>query len=173
MPKFTRRPARSLLTEEVTPSEAIVRVLEQAGIDMVFGIPGGNTGVLYNALYDHKSTIRAVLVREESRAGVMAEVYGRLTGKPGVTIAQAAFMVHVSMGAIEAHLSSSPMLILTDLSDHSPYSSAWSVSIWRWGVWVMGCETDVLRFHQTNVCCHKWHSCRAVYADGDQACTYG
>ena len=117
-----RRPARSFLTEEVSPSEAIVRVLEQAGIDMVFGIPGGNTGALFNALYDHKSSIRAVLVREESRAGVMAEVYGRLTGKPGVAIAQAAFMVHASLGAIEAHLSSSPMLILTDLSDNSPFS---------------------------------------------------
>ena len=78
MAKFARRPARSLLTEEATPSEAIVRVLEQAGIDMVFGMPGGNTGVLYNALYDHKSTIRAVLVREESRAGVMAEVSANL-----------------------------------------------------------------------------------------------
>src|SRR5689334_7124585 len=122
MAKFSRRPARSLLTEEVTPSEAIVRVHEQAGIGMVFGMLPGSTGVLYNALYDHKSTVRAMLVREESRAGVMAEVYGRLTGKTGVTIAQAAFMVHVSMAAIEAHLSSSPMLILTDLSDHSPYS---------------------------------------------------
>lgn len=122
MRAFERRPARSLLTEEVSPSEAIVRVLEQAGIDMVFGIPGGNTGVLFNALYDHKTTIRAVLVREESRAGVMAEVYGRLTGKPGVTIAQGAFMVHSSLGALEAHLSSSPMLILTDLSDHAPFS---------------------------------------------------
>ena len=137
MAKFARRPARSLLTEEVTPSEAIVRVLEQAGIDMVFGMPGGNTGVLYNALYDHKSTIRAVLVREESRAGVMAEVYGRLTGKPGVTIAQAAFMVHVSMGAIEAHLSSSPMLILTDLSDHSPYSlhGPYQSGVGEYGSW--------------------------------------
>ena len=59
---------------------------------MVFGIPGGNTGALFNALYDHQSTIRTVLVREESRAGVMAEVYGRLTGKPGVAIGQAAFL---------------------------------------------------------------------------------
>lgn len=137
MTEFIRRPARSLLTEEVSPSEAIVRVLEQAGIDMVFGMPGGNTGILYNALYDHKSSIRAVLVREESRAGVMAEVYGRLTGKPGVTIAQAAFMVHVSMAAIEAHLSSSPMLILTDLSDHSPYSlhGPYQSGVGEYGSW--------------------------------------
>src|SRR3984893_8906545 len=114
--------AQPLLQEGVSPSEAIARVLEQAGIDMVFGMPGGNTFSIFNALYDHKETIRTVLVREEARAGVMAEVYGRLTGKPGVAMGQGAFMANVSLGAIEAHLSSSPMLLLADLSDHAPYS---------------------------------------------------
>jgi acetolactate synthase-1/2/3 large subunit len=117
-----RRVARPLLQEEAPTREAVVRVLEQAGIDMVFGIPGGFTLPIFNALYDHKSTIRTVLVREESRAGVMAEVYGRLTGKPGVAIGQAAFMLNTGMGALEAHLSSSPMLLLTDLSDQAPFS---------------------------------------------------
>jgi acetolactate synthase I/II/III large subunit len=117
-----RRAARPLLTEEVSPSEAIVRVLEQAGINLIFGMPGGNMGAVFNALYDHRETIRSVLVREEARAGVMAEVYGRLTGKPGVAIAQGAFLANVSLGAIEGHLSSSPMLLLGDLSDHAPYS---------------------------------------------------
>ena len=111
-----------LLHEEVPAREAIIRVLEQAGIDMIFGMPGGYMGALYNSLYDHRDTIRCVLVREEARAGVMAEVYGRLTGKPGVALGQAAFIANVSMGAIEAHLSSSPMLILTDLSDNAPFS---------------------------------------------------
>lgn len=117
-----RKAAQPLLHEEVSPGEAIARVLEQAGIDMVFGMPGGNTFAIFNALYDHRETIRTVLVREEARAGVMAEVYGRLTGKPGVAIGQGAFMANVSLGAIEAHLSSSPMLLLADLSDHAPYS---------------------------------------------------
>jgi acetolactate synthase I/II/III large subunit len=117
-----RRAVAPLLEEEVPVREAIVRVLEQAGIDMIFGMPGGYMGVLYNALYDHRDTIRCVLVREEARAGVMAEVYGRLTGKPGVALGQAAFIANVSMGAIEAHLSSSPLLILTDLSDNAPFS---------------------------------------------------
>jgi acetolactate synthase-1/2/3 large subunit len=117
-----RQGARLLLQDEVPVREAIISALEQAGIDMVFGIPGGYMGMLFNALYDHKTTIRTVLVREESRAGVMAEVYGRLTGKPGVAIGQAAFMVHASLGALEGHLSSSPMLLLTDLSDNAPFS---------------------------------------------------
>ncbi|MGH7932500.1 MAG: thiamine pyrophosphate-binding protein [Candidatus Binataceae bacterium] len=117
-----RRAVQPLLREEVSPSEAIVKVLEQAGIDMVFGMPGGNTFSIFNALYDHREIIRSVLVREEARAGIMAEVYGRLTGKPGVAIGQGAFLANVTLGAIEAHLSSSPMLLLGDLSDHAPFS---------------------------------------------------
>ena len=112
-----------MLQKEVTVSEAIIRVLEEAGIDMVFGIPGGNTGGIFNALYDHRSTIRTVLVRQESLAAVMAEVYGRLTGKPGVAIGQCAFMLSNAMlGTLEAYCGSSPMLILTDLSDGAPFS---------------------------------------------------
>ena len=112
-----------LLEAEVPATEGIVRALEDAGIDMVFGIIGGNMGRLYDALYDHQSTIRAVLVRHEQLASVMAEVYGRLTGRPGVAIGQGAFMLaNALLGTLEAHMGSSPMLLLTDLSDQAPYS---------------------------------------------------
>ena len=115
--------AKLLLHEEVSVAEAILRVLEEAGIDMVFGIPGGNTGRIFNALYDHQSTIRTVLVRQETLAGIMAEVYGRLTGKPAVAMGQGAFMLSNAMlGTLEAYCGSSPMLILTDLSDGAPFS---------------------------------------------------
>ncbi len=115
--------ARDLLTEDVSVGEAIVRVLEEAGIDMVFGIPGGNTKYLFDALYDHRSTIRTVLVRHESLAGVMAEVYGRLTGRPGVALGQGAFMLtNALLGVLEAHLGSSPMVLLADISDQAPFS---------------------------------------------------
>jgi len=132
-----RRAARPLLNEEVSPSEAIVRVLEQAGISLVFGMPGGNMGAVFNALYDHRETMRSVLVREEARAGVMAEVYGRLTGRPGVVIAQGAFLANVTLGAIEGYLSSSPMLLMGDLSDHAPYSahSPYQSGAGEYGTW--------------------------------------
>jgi acetolactate synthase-1/2/3 large subunit len=137
MTTTNRRTARPLLSEEVSPSEAIVRVLEQAGINPVFGMPGGNMGAVFNALYDHRETIRSVLVREEARAGVMAEVYGRLTGRPGVVIAQGAFLANVTLGAIEGYLSSSPMLLMGDLSDHAPYSahSPYQSGAGEYGTW--------------------------------------
>jgi len=68
-------------------------------------------------------------VREETRAGVMAEVYGRLKGRPGIAMGQGAFLTTASVGAIEAHLSSSPMVLFGDLSDggnfslHGPYQA--------------------------------------------------
>lgn len=112
-----------LLTEEVRAAEGIVRVLEETGIDMVFGIQGGNMGRLYDALYDHQDTVRAVLVRHEQLASVMAEVYGRLTGKPGVCTGQGVFMLaNALLGTLEAHFGSSPMLFLTDFSDSHPYT---------------------------------------------------
>jgi acetolactate synthase-1/2/3 large subunit len=119
-----------LLTEEVGVPEAIVRVLEQGGIDTVFGMPGGRTLAIYDALHDHRDTIRTVLVRHESLAGVMAEVYGRVTGRPGVAMGQGAFMLsNAALGTLEALLAGSPMLILSDLSDgllyshHAPYQA--------------------------------------------------
>jgi acetolactate synthase-1/2/3 large subunit len=112
-----------LLNGETRTVEAIVRVLEEAGIDMVFGIAGGNMGRLYDALYDHQGSIRTVLVRHEQLASVMAEAYGRLTGKPGVAIGQGIFILaNGLLGTLEAHFGSSPMLLLTDFSDVAPYS---------------------------------------------------
>ncbi|MET7400374.1 thiamine pyrophosphate-binding protein [Dactylosporangium sp. NPDC005572] len=98
--------------------EAIARVLEEAEIDMIFGIIGGDSWMLFDALNEHTDTVRAVLVREESLAGVMAEVYGRLTGRPGVVYGQGAWIIaNALLGTLEAHLSSSPMLLLADLTD--------------------------------------------------------
>jgi len=119
-----------LLQEPSLAGEGIARVFEQVGIDMVFGIQGGNMGRLYDALYDHRDTVRCVLVRHEQLASVMAEVYGRLTGKPGVCIGQGIFMLaNGFLGTLEAQFGSSPMLFLTDFSDvapfaqHAPYQS--------------------------------------------------
>lgn len=123
-------PTRRLLQNEVSTGDAIALVLEQAGIDAVFGISGGHTGYVFTALSKYQNSIRTILVREESLAGVMAEVYGRLTGRPGVVLGQGPWVLGNGLiGTIEALLSSSPMLLLTDLSDtpalslHAPYQS--------------------------------------------------
>jgi acetolactate synthase I/II/III large subunit len=106
-----------MLTEEMPASALVARVLEEAGIEMVFGISGGHTGRIVSGLSKYQNSIRTVLVREESLGGVMAEIYGRLTRRPGVLLGQGPWVLgNGLLGTIEAHLSSSPMLLLTDLA---------------------------------------------------------
>lgn len=62
--------------------EAIVRWLEERGIDTVFGIPGVHTIELYRGLAN--SHIRVVTARHEQGAGFMADGFGRVRGQPGV-----------------------------------------------------------------------------------------
>jgi acetolactate synthase-1/2/3 large subunit len=113
--------ARPLLNDDVKPAEAVALALLDAGIDTVFGIPGSWTVPIFAALGRHRDAIRTVLVREEARAGVMAEVHSRLTGRPAVCMGQGAFMTHASIGLIEALQSSTAMLLLSELADSSPY----------------------------------------------------
>jgi acetolactate synthase-1/2/3 large subunit len=120
-----------MLSEEEHSTTLIGRVLQEAGIEYVFGISGGHTARIVPALGKLKNSVRMMLVREESLAAVMAEVYGRLTRRPGVMIGQGPWVLGNGMiGIIEAYLSSSPMLLLTDFSDqpkfnlHAPYQQA-------------------------------------------------
>jgi len=103
----------------VTTAKKIVEVLMEAGIDHVFGLPGGNMGRVWEALQDHRDSIRTILTRDEQTAGCMAEMYGRLTGKPGVFVAQGCFACTTGLfGVLEGYLGSSPMLVLTDITDY-------------------------------------------------------
>ena len=99
-------------------SELIVQTLEEAGVEYVFGIPGGGTGQIFQLLHGKEDRIKTILVRHEQVAAIMADAYGRATGKPAVVMGQGLFIgSNAAFGIMEAMLSSSPMLILTDTSD--------------------------------------------------------
>ena len=66
-------------------ADALIAALEGAGVDTVFGMPGGANLPLYDALLD--SGIRHVLMRHEAGAGHAAEGYARATGRVGVAFA--------------------------------------------------------------------------------------
>jgi acetolactate synthase-1/2/3 large subunit len=124
-------PVERMLTEELPARVLVARVLAEADIEYVFGISGGHTGRIISGLSQVQNQVRMVTVREESLAGVMAEVYGRLTRRPGVMIGQGPWVLGNGLiGTLEAYLSSSPMLLLTDFSDaphfqmHAPYQQA-------------------------------------------------
>jgi acetolactate synthase-1/2/3 large subunit len=120
-----------MISEELPARVLVAQVLAEAGIEYVFGISGGHTGRIIGGLAQHQNRVKMVTVREESLGSVMAEVYGRLTRKPGVLIGQGPWVLgNGLLGTLEAHLSSSPMVLLTDFSDaphfhlHAPYQQA-------------------------------------------------
>lgn len=115
--------ASPLTDTEIHVTEAIVRVLEEAGIDTVFGMSGGNTGRIFSTLAHHTDTVRTVLVRNEAHATSAAEAYARASGKPAVAMAQGSWLLGQGIvGTLEALLTGTPMILLGDLSDGAPYS---------------------------------------------------
>lgn len=66
----------------ITGAEAIVRCLENEGVEFIFGYPGATVCPLYDKLT--KSSIRHILVRHEQHAGHEASGYARIKKRPGV-----------------------------------------------------------------------------------------
>ncbi|MSW72791.1 MAG: acetolactate synthase large subunit [Actinobacteria bacterium] len=69
----------------MTGATSLVKSLEAANVDVMFGIPGGAILPAYDPIYD--STIRHILVRHEQGAGHAATGYAQVTGRAGVCIA--------------------------------------------------------------------------------------
>src|SRR3954453_18513595 len=74
------------MPDQVTGAQSLVRSLESAGVETVFGIPGGAILPLYDPLMD-SSRIRHILARHEQGAGHAAEGYATATGRVGVCMA--------------------------------------------------------------------------------------
>jgi acetolactate synthase-1/2/3 large subunit len=67
----------------VSAGRAVVAILRAEGVRFVFGMPGGHTIGIYDALYGQQE-ITHVLVRHEQHAASMAAGYAQLTGEPGI-----------------------------------------------------------------------------------------
>jgi acetolactate synthase-1/2/3 large subunit len=94
-----------------TAGRAVVDVLEAEGVDHVFGLPGGHTIGIYDALYS--SSIRHVLVRHEHAAAAMAAAYAELTGQVGICLVTAGPGATNLLTAIaEAHVGCLPIVVL-------------------------------------------------------------
>ena len=72
------------MSNEMTGAASLVKSLEAAGVDVMFGIPGGAILPAYDPIFD--SSIRHILVRHEQGAGHAATGYAQATGRTGVCI---------------------------------------------------------------------------------------
>ncbi len=93
-------------------TEALLTMLEERGVDTIFGYPGGSVLSIYNELLD--SDIRHVLVRHEQCAAHMADGYARAKNVPGVCLATSGpGTTNLVTGIATAFADSVPMIALT------------------------------------------------------------
>jgi acetolactate synthase I/II/III large subunit len=96
----------------LTGAQALVKSLEQCGVEVVFGLPGGAILPVYDPILD--SPIRHVLVRHEQGAGHMAQGYAHVTGRPGVAIVTSGpAATNLVTPLCDAFMDSIPMVAVT------------------------------------------------------------
>jgi acetolactate synthase-1/2/3 large subunit len=107
-------------TKMESAGEILADILIEAGIDHVFGMPGGATPYLFDALIDRQDKIRTVLAYHEGGAACMADVYGRITGQPALLMGQGIWIgTSGAFGIAESYLAGVPMIIICDVSDYA------------------------------------------------------
>ena len=103
----------SLRAPELTGAQALIRALEELGVDTVFGIPGGTILPAYDPLFDSKQ-IRHILVRHEQGAGHAATGYAQATGKVGVCMATSGpGATNLVTPIADAYMDSVPIVAIT------------------------------------------------------------
>lgn len=96
--------------ENKKASQAVVEALVAEGVDVVFGLPGSHIHAICDALIDAPE-IRFVVCKHENNAALMADLYGRLTGRPGVCLVTAGPGATNSMtGVAQAFAVGSPLV---------------------------------------------------------------
>ena len=95
-----------------TGAQSVIRALENAGTDYVFGVQGGAIMPVYDALYD--SDINHVTMAHEQGASHAADAYGIVTGDPGVCFATSGpGATNLVTGIADANMDSDPVIALT------------------------------------------------------------
>jgi acetolactate synthase I/II/III large subunit len=101
------------MSEQVTGAQSLIKALEHAGVDTVFGIPGGAILPAYDPLFDSRQ-IRHILVRHEQGAGHAAQGYAAATGRVGVCMATSGpGATNLVTPLADAHMDSTPIVAIT------------------------------------------------------------
>lgn len=96
----------------VNGAEALIKSLQEEGVEVIFGIPGGAVLPLYDELFD--SDIVQILTRHEQAAAHAADGFARATGRVGVCIATSGpGATNLVTGIANAYMDSSPIVAIT------------------------------------------------------------
>jgi acetolactate synthase-1/2/3 large subunit len=100
------------MSKKMSGASSLVKSLESAGVDVMFGIPGGAILPAYDPIFD--SSIRHILVRHEQGAGHAATGYAQVTGRVGVCIATSGpGATNLVTPLADAAMDSVPMVAIT------------------------------------------------------------
>ena len=101
------------MSRQLTGAQIVVQALKDAGVDTVFGYPGGAVLPIYDEIFQ-QNDIRHILVRHEQGATHAAEGYARSTGKPGVVLVTSGpGATNAVTGMTDALMDSIPLVVLT------------------------------------------------------------
>ncbi len=101
------------MTETLTGAQIMCRVLEEQGVNVLFGYPGGAIMPFYHALPEFPG-LRHILVRHEQAAAHAADGYARASGRPGVCVATSGpGATNLVTGLATAHMDNSPVVAIT------------------------------------------------------------
>jgi acetolactate synthase-1/2/3 large subunit len=103
---------KGVFTIKLKGTEILMKVLQEEGVDTIFGFPGGAVLDIYDALV--KTDITHVLVRHEQGAVHAADGYARASGKPGVCLVTSGpGATNTVTGIASAYMDSIPIVVLT------------------------------------------------------------
>jgi acetolactate synthase I/II/III large subunit len=96
----------------LTGAQALIKSLEQEGVEVIFGLPGGAILPVYDPIID--SSVRHILVRHEQGAGHAAEGYAHVTGRPGVAmVTSGPGATNIVTPLADAFMDSIPIVVVT------------------------------------------------------------
>lgn len=99
--------------EKMTGAQALIRALEDLGVQDVFGLPGGAILPVFHAINDD-TKFRFTLVRHEQAAGHAAEGYAVATGRVGVCIVTSGpGATNMITPIADANMDSVPLVVIT------------------------------------------------------------
>lgn len=102
-----------------TAGDILVEILEQWGVEVVFGLPGDGINGIMEALRKRQDRIQFIHVRHEETAAFMACGYAKFTGKLGVCLATSGpGGIHLLNGLYDAKLDGQPVLAITGMQYH-------------------------------------------------------
>jgi acetolactate synthase-1/2/3 large subunit len=98
---------------ELNGAEIVIRCLQEEGVDVVFGYPGGAVLFIYDELFKQEK-VKHVLVRHEQGAAHAADAYSRASNKVGVCLVTSGpGVTNAVTGIATAYMDSIPMVILS------------------------------------------------------------